>query len=376
MAGLQAHIFNLKMGKNLSFFSILRCPISRQPLIPMSAEEIKNLNDSIKGGEFRHLSGKPILMQIQSALSTQDKKFTYPIVDGIIVLLPAFAISSKDLTYKLDPSETDNVMNFYEELGWKKSENDNFEDAEQFEDLRPICQDYIHNCHLRINKYLSGGKYLLDAASGPVQYPEYLTYSEHFELRVCADVSFTALLAAKSKLKDKGIYVQCDITQLPFADGTIDGFVSLHTIYHVPKEKQLAAFQEFERVLSPNKSGVVVYSWGDHSAMMKILHFILRAWNFLSKRLLKMPSQTQTSGSKPPLYFYAFDYPWFRDNLAIRSQWQIKTWRSINVPVSKFFIQEYFGGKQILTTLLTLENTFPNFFGKIGQYPLLVYRKK
>ena len=34
------------------------------------------------------------------------------------------------------------------------------------------------------------GDLFLDAGSGPVQYPEYLTYSEGYRYRVCADISW------------------------------------------------------------------------------------------------------------------------------------------------------------------------------------------
>ena len=34
------------------------------------------------------------------------------------------------------------------------------------------------------------------AGSGPVQWPEYLTYSEGYQYRLCADISITALLSS------------------------------------------------------------------------------------------------------------------------------------------------------------------------------------
>jgi len=65
-----------------------------------------------------------------------------------------------------------------------------------------ICfKEYIHKCHLRVNRYLNNqGRYLLDAGSGPIQYPEYLTYSEGYEVRICVDISFLALQEAQTNL--------------------------------------------------------------------------------------------------------------------------------------------------------------------------------
>ena len=63
----------------------------------------------------------------------------------------------------------------------------------------PVSRDYIHRCRLRVNRYIaSRGDFLLDAGSGPVQWPEYLTYSEDYRFRVCLDISITALKEARS----------------------------------------------------------------------------------------------------------------------------------------------------------------------------------
>src|SRR4030095_17082612 len=163
-------------------------------------------------------------------------------------------------------------MRLYDELGGQSSEDVGLQDAQLFEDFRPVSSEYIHKCHMRINEHLvPQGNYLLDAASGPVQYREYLTYSERYEFRICTDVSLTALKAAKQKLGGKGIYIQCDITQLPLKSASVDAFVSLHTIYHVPEKKQAMAFRELERVLRPGRPGTVVYTWGHHCLAMQVL---------------------------------------------------------------------------------------------------------
>ena len=82
------------------------------------------------------------------------------------------------------------------------------------------------------------GERLLDAASGPVQYPEYLEYHANFGRRVCVDISESALKQAEAKLGSKGEYVCASILELPLGDATIDAAVSLHTIYHIEKDQQ------------------------------------------------------------------------------------------------------------------------------------------
>ncbi len=73
------------------------------------------------------------------------------------------------------------MREFYDRVGWQMVSGEVYQNAE-YEDLRPVSRDYIHKCHLRINRHLAPeGDFLLDAGSGPVQYPEYLTYSEGYK---------------------------------------------------------------------------------------------------------------------------------------------------------------------------------------------------
>ncbi len=66
------------------------------------------------------------------------------------------------------------VRAFYDQVGWKTVGEGVYQNA-RYEDLRPVSREYIHRCHLRVNRHLTSiGDLLLDAGSGPVQYPEYL----------------------------------------------------------------------------------------------------------------------------------------------------------------------------------------------------------
>jgi SAM-dependent methyltransferase len=157
------------------------------------------------------------------------------------------------------------VQEFYDNIGWDKSD-DGFSDASIYEDLRPVAAEYIQRCHQRVKQHLpDSGRYLLDVASGPVQYDDYVE--------------------ARRRLGDKGLYVVADIANLPFADNTFDGVVSLHTIYHVPAAEQEKAFNEIHRVLAPERPAVVVYSWGARSPLMLLSLMPFQVWNWLSRRI-------------------------------------------------------------------------------------------
>ena len=67
------------------------------------------------------------------------------------------------------------VREFYDQVGWQGAAAGQYQNA-RYEDLRPVSREYIHKCHLRVKRHLAPrGDLLLDAGSGPVQWPEYLT---------------------------------------------------------------------------------------------------------------------------------------------------------------------------------------------------------
>ena len=96
-----------------------------------------------------------------------------------------------------------NVYKFYNNSGWKKRKSI-FEDAKLFEDLRSYSKEYVSKCRKRILKYIpKEGKEILDFASGPIQYNEYVQYSKNFKTRHCVDFSKEAILNSKKKNRKK-----------------------------------------------------------------------------------------------------------------------------------------------------------------------------
>ena len=93
------------------------------------------------------------------------------------------------------------VREFYDQVGWQMIDAQHYQNA-HYEDLRPVSRAYIQRCHLRVGRHLAPeGRFLLDAGSGPIQYPEYLTYSQNYHYRVCADISMVALQEARRRIR-------------------------------------------------------------------------------------------------------------------------------------------------------------------------------
>ena len=368
----------------MAITSILKCPVSGSDLSFVDEKCREELEGQIEKGGLRHLAGGPVRMHLKNALASSDGQFIYPVEDGILILLPSLAIVRTDHAHVIAcpqlALETESVMRYYDEIGWHPNKNGIIEDVGRFDDLRPVSEEYIHRCHLRVGSHIPGrGKYLLDVASGPVLYPEYVAYSEGYDNRICVDISIAALRAAKGKLGDKGIYIQGDITDLPLKDASVDAFVSLHTIYHVPEEKQAAAFKELERVLKNGSTGVVVYSWGSHSALRQLLKTMLPAFlvDWLRERVSRGQTQatTATTNKESRLYHHPHDYNWFQREIASSADWDVRVWRSVSVPFLRKYVRAKLLGRRLLSILFRIEDAFPHLFGRFGQYPMLVCKK-
>lgn len=282
------------------------------------------------------------------------------------------------------------VREFYDRVGWQRIDADRFQNA-QYEDMRPVSHEYIHRCHMRVKRHLAPeGRYLLDAGSGPVQYPEYLTYSEGYQARVCMDISIVALKAARERLRSHGMFVVGDVAHLPFKSDAFDGIASLHTIHHVPMEDKLPAYDELYRTLNPGRQMVVVNGWTNAPLMNRLsglMQFMKRAHRWWRRRVkkedIKIPEQPQLDQAlkeedqTPPqgTYVHKLSAEWLTQALKGRMDHEIRVWRSVSVPFLRAVFYEDWGGKFWLKILFFLEELFPHLLGKIGQYPLVVIKK-
>lgn len=270
------------------------------------------------------------------------------------------------------------VQDFYNQVGWK-TESDGFYQNARFEDLRPVAREYIHRCHLRVNRHIQPtGKYLLDAGSGPVQYPEYLTYSAGYQYRVCVDISSLALKEARRRLGNKGLYVIADVAHLPFGCEVFDGIVSLHTLHHISLEEQAKAYFDFYQLLKPGKSGVVVNGW-TVSPLMNLANLPMRVMNKLRTLGRKKPvegGKGEQNRQQPMGTFVSKNTPaWLHEQLSGKMDYEILVWRSVTVRFLRTMIHGWLGGKYWLRLLYWFEERAPRWFGEKGQYPLVVIRK-
>ena len=218
------------------------------------------------------------------------------------------------------------VREFYDEIGWQQEEDGLYQNA-RYDDLRPVVRDYIRETRLRVNRGISPtGRFLLDAGSGPVQYDEYLTYSQGYQKRVCLDISIQALREARKRIRDHGLFVVGDIANLPFKRDAFDGVVSMHTIHHLPAGEHKRAYKELFRVLCPGKSAAIVNGWTNPALTGWLDNLIIFSRRFA--RLLRgKPARAQKHDDKAT-FVQKTNARWLRSELGEEMPIEILAWRS------------------------------------------------
>jgi ubiquinone/menaquinone biosynthesis C-methylase UbiE len=276
------------------------------------------------------------------------------------------------------------VQSFYDRVGWREVSDGIFQNA-RFEDLRPVSHEYIHRCHIRAGSFLTKkGRFLLDAGSGPIQYPEYLTYSEGYKYRVCADISKVALIEARKRIGRQGLYVVADVSALPFREEVFEAVISLHTLHHLPEIDQQDGYLELWRVLSPGNTAVVVNGWTEAPLMIyaeRLVQFMERFTRWLEGKRNQTHSKQEpvdsVIGTNAPAgtYVQKFTPERLERMLGGRITYEVRCWRSVSVRFLRSVIHPKLAGKLHLQILYWLEDHFSGYFGTKGQYPLIIYRK-
>lgn len=268
----------------------------------------------------------------------------------------------------------DRANRFYNTVGWK-TESGATEDARRWEDLRENAREYVSKCRLRVLRHIpDNGDNILDMASGPIQYEEYLEYSKNYNKRYCVDLSSKALELAKNKIGDHGIYLHGSFFDIPLEHNYFDCSISLHTIYHIDKYKQEEAVRKLIDVTKPGKPIIIVY--GNPNTLNSSLkpRIILRIIK-KTKKILKKISNKKTIKDNNSLYYHLYPINWWYKFSDI-ADLQIYPWRSFSSETQKKLFPDNKLGNLMFSYLFKLEERFPKFFVNHFQYPMIVLIKK
>lgn len=286
---------------------------------------------------------------------------------------PAFLQPTTERKVMANKAE-ESVSKFYNTLGWQR-ENGVTEDARRWEDLREHAKAYVSKCRLRVLRHIPArGEKFLDAASGPIQFDEYLEYSKNYDKRYCVDLSASALEQARERIGDHGVYLHGSFFDLELEDDCFDCAVSLHTIYHMDKDRQEEAVRKLIRVTRAGQPVIIVYS-NPHSLAAAVSSS--RPVRFFRKAVDRLKGGAGKGPRVEPadLYFHPHSIEWwdrFRDECEVR----ILPWRSFGADVQKRFFPDNRFGAALFAALFRLEERFPEFFARRGQFPMIVLTRK
>ncbi|MBN2639138.1 MAG: hypothetical protein JXR65_08635 [Bacteroidales bacterium] len=146
---------------------LLQCPITREELLFVDKDEIINfVKDQEKANTIR-----------EGFINTSGTYF-YPIIDEIILLLPSYALfigQGQDIRKGM-AFDKERVFKYYNQIDYEvKNGRKLYNDSPKWVDYRDVTNSYIRNSFTKAKKHLSpSGKYLLDIASGPIGFEEYL----------------------------------------------------------------------------------------------------------------------------------------------------------------------------------------------------------
>ena len=298
---------------------ILCCPTAKTAL---SLVSLPDLVARLPEQERARLSA-----QTASAFVSESIGVAYPIVGRIISFLERDALRLQNAgipapvpTEAEDETVKQNVKAWYDEFGWKKNDKGLYYDTALFSQDKPTGHGlYSLASHLSLIDRLTGGEFMLDAASGALPHAEHHAYSWYYRYRICVDISLTALQEAERKVGGTGFCCLTDICKLPFWDGTVDGIVSAYTIQHIPEAQQVRALQELFRVLRPAAHLCVITEvqptrW--HHALFlgfRAIRKILRGLG-IGRSAARPESRADPAVVRPPqqLYSRLHDWQWWR----------------------------------------------------------------
>lgn len=80
------------------FVQLARCLHTRSPLRLVEPEVLERLNRAIAAGSLKNGLGEPLTRPLDAALINEAEEFTYPVIDGIPILLIDEAIDMRQLS--------------------------------------------------------------------------------------------------------------------------------------------------------------------------------------------------------------------------------------------------------------------------------------
>ena len=148
----------------------------------------------------------------------------------------------------------------------------------------------------------------------------------------------------------------------------------MHAIHHLPLDEHKRAYMELQRALKPGCSAVVVNGW-HNPLLMRLAEPFINLGRLLSGRGLKRKKDWMDEDDQAGTFVEKLTPSWLKQELKGAVDYEVYPWRSLSPRFMRWFVRPQLGGKAFLRLVFWLEERFPRFFGKYGQYPMIVIRK-
>ena len=177
-------------------------------------------------------------------------KSTYPVIEGIPVLLPI-----------LDDEVSQVVKCFYDSE-WKRNKDGVLKGKITHEDLSNLGQLYTKRNEARFVSLFGqeqerDQKFFIDVGSGAQPRVE---FGKNYSYHICLDFSLDGLIESRKLLGSRAICICGSILNMPIRDSMCDGLLASHVIYHIAKDLQVSAIKQLTRVLRPGGKMIILYS--------------------------------------------------------------------------------------------------------------------
>lgn len=317
-----------------------------------------------------------------AALVSESSLTAYPIIGRIVDFLDQDSLrlskenGEKTRVDAADGSVLHSVKRWYDEFGWQVNDRGVYNDTAMFSQASLTAHGFYElSSHLTLLNRLPGGKFILDAASGPIAHHEKLAYSWFYKYHVCVDISLTALREADAKLGARGFCCMADICHLPFHDGVFDGAVSGYTVQHIESSSQATAVAELYRVLGPGAHLCLlsqINSTRIHHALVRTVKGIRKVWTLLrsSGSQRRAPNEASSAAAPPHgLYYYDRNLSWWRKVASgLTDSYSVE---GIRIFSRKEFDSLFGNSRRAAEAVRALETLFPGIAARLCAYILL-----
>ena len=315
-------------------------------------------------------------------LVCHESGWAYPVTEGIARFLDydAIRLDGHSPNHVSESTDKKSVREWYDNYGWQKNADGVYFDTTSFSQVSRMGHGlYETLSHLTILSELNAGDFLLDAASGAIAHPEYLTYSWPHRYRVCVDMSIMALQEAKTKLGNTGYAVHADICQLPFTANAFAGAVSGYTINHIPRNEQQRAVAELFRVIAPGTNLCVMTDTSlsrSHDYVVSVTQRICRILRALRIYHPRSASTSKPITPAPPheLYNHPRDVAWWKT--VARDLGAQITIESLRLFHRTEFLRLFGDSSTAARRILALQSLFPRLLSRPSYYVTIVLRKR